>query len=224
MLCALQACGNGGHGGYFPLVPGSQWQYRVERTTMDGTRQLRYAISVSAPAANEPADMRSRVTLDGQRYVYRVTDDGTYRVGVQRRHGQHMAEDDQQQLVMPAHPRVDQQWRESTPTAVLESSAPPWESLFRVQVAVDMRYRIAAIDAEISTVAGEFKQCVLLEGEGQTEADLGNGVGQTSIKVASREWYAPGVGLVRMERNEQTNAKALSGGALVMELDRWSQP
>ena len=67
---------------------------------------------------------------------------------------------------------------------------------------------------------------MLIEGEGesQTDADLGNGVGQTRINVSTREWYAPGVGLVRMERNEQTSAQALRAGSLVMELDAWSQP
>ncbi len=222
---ALQACSKGGHdGGYFPLTPGSQWQYRVERTTMDGTRQLRYAISVTTPATNEPADLRTRVTLDGQRYLYRVTADGTYRVGVQRRHGQRLAEDDQQQMVMPARPSVDQQWRERSPTSVLESSAPPWESLFRAQVPLDVGYRVAALDAEITTPAGDFDHCVLIEGQGQADADLGNGVGPVRIEMTTREWYAPGVGLVRMERHEQSSAKALSAGALVMELDGWSQP
>ena len=224
-LGALESCGNGGHNGdFFPLVPGSQWQYRVERTTMDGTRQLRHAISVGTPGSNEPADVRTRVTLDGQRYLYKVADDGIYRIGVQRRHGQRLAEDDQQQLVMPAKPTLSQHWQGRSPTTLLESSAPPWETLFRVQVPVVMRYRVAAIDAEITTAAGEFDHCVVIEGAGSADADLGNGVGPASIAVTSREWYAPSVGLVRMERDEKSSAKPLSAGALVMELDEWSQP
>ena len=227
VLLSLQACGNGEHeGGYFPLTPGGQWQYRVERTTMDGTRQLRHALSVIEPAANEPADLRTRVTLDGQRYIYRVSEDGIYRVGVQHKRGSRAADEGQPQMVMPALPRVDQQWRGRSQTSLLESSAAPWETLYRVQVLLDMRYRIAAINAEVTTPAGEFEHCVLIEGEGegQTDADLGSGVGQTPISVTTREWYAPGVGLVRMERKEQTSAKALSAGSLVIELDAWSQP
>lgn len=227
VLLSLQACGNGAHeGGYFPLTPGGQWQYRLERTTMDGTRQLRHALSVIEPAANEPAELRTRVTLDGQRYIYRITDDGIYRVGVQHKRGPRAADESQPQMVMPALPRLDQQWRGRSQTSLLESSAAPWETLYRVQVLLDMRYRIAALDAEVTTPAGEFEHCVLIEGEGKghTDADLGSGVGLTPISVTTREWYAPGVGLVRMERHEQTTAKALSAGSLVMELDTWSQP
>jgi len=128
LLAMLSACGKGGHdGGYFPLTPGSQWQYRVERTTMDGTRQLRHALSVLGPAANQPADLRTRVTLDGQRYIYRVNEDGTYRIGIERRRGPRSLEDDQQVLVMPRAPTLDQQWQDRSSTAVLESSAAPWD-------------------------------------------------------------------------------------------------
>ena len=87
-----------------------------------------------------------------------------------------------------------------------------------------MSFRVAALDASIATPAGQFDNCLLVEGHGQTDADLGNGVGPTHIEVTTREWYASGVGLVRMERNEQSSAKALKAGALVMELDEWSQP
>jgi len=225
LVLGLVACGHGADdGGYFPLTPGSRWQYRVERTTMDGSRELRHALSVLDPLANQPADLRVRVTLDGQRYLYRLNDDGIYRVGIERRHGPRSAEDDQQQLVMPRHPVLDQQWQGRSSTAVLESSAAPWETLFRAQVPLTMQFRVAALDAAVTTPAGAFKSCLLLEGQGQTDADLGNGVGATHIEVTTREWYAPGVGLVRMERHEQTSAKGLSAGALVMELDDWSQP
>lgn len=225
LLVMLSACGKGGHdGGYFPLTPGSQWQYRVERTTMDGTRQLRHALSVLGPTANQPADLRTRVTLDGQRYIYRVNDDGTYRIGIERRRGPRSLEDDQQVLVMPRTPTLDQQWQDRSSTALLESSAAPWETLFRVQVPVEMHFRVAALDASITTPAGTFEHCLLLEGHGTSDADLGNGVGPAHIDVTTQEWYAPGVGLVRLERNEQSSAKALKLGALVMELDDWSQP
>lgn len=225
VLLLLTACGKGtGDGAYFPLTPGSQWQYRVERTTMDGTRQLRHALSAVGPAANEPADLRARVTLDGQRYVYRTNDDGTYRIAVERRHGPRSVDDGTQQMVMPRQPTLDQQWSGRSATAVLESSAAPWETLFRVQVPIEMRFRVTDLDAEVSTPAGDFARCLVIEGQGQADSDLGNGVGPTHIDVSTREWYAPGVGLVRMERHESSSAKALSAGALVMELDGWTRP
>ena len=227
MLLAIMLCGcerARPEQNYFPLTAGLQWQYRITRTTMDGARELRYSIAVGQHAVDEPADVRTRVTLDGRRYVYRVNEAGIYRVAMQGRAGQGQADDDAQQMVMPAHLKITQQWQGRTATSVLESSAAPWESLFRVHVPLEMRYRVESLSASVDTPAGHFTRCLLVAGRGSTESELGNGIGRAKLEITSREWYAPDVGLVRMERNEQTSAKALSGGSLVMELDRWSQP
>jgi hypothetical protein len=224
VLLTLVACQDRHVGSdYLPLSFGSQWQYRIERTTMDGVRQLRDLIEVSPPAPDQAADLRSRATLGGQRFTYKLTAEGIYRVGVQRTRGPQTLTDTQQQLVMPAKLAIDQQWQGHSLTTVLESSAPPWESLFRVQVPVTMHYRVARLDAEVSTPAGAFDHCLLISGHGSAAADFGNGIGAAKVEVTSHEWYAPGVGLVRMERHERSDAKALRAGALVMELDHWSR-
>lgn len=223
-LLSLAACRDHPAGSdYFPLTPGSQWQYRIERTTMDGVRQLRDLIEVSPIAPGQAADLRSRVTLDGQRFTYRLTNAGIYRIGVEHTRGPEAVAQTQQLLVMPAQLAIDQQWQGDSLTAVLESSAPPWESLFRVQVPVAMHYRVASLDAEVTTPAGTFDHCLLVSGNGSADADFGNGVGAAKVEVTSHEWYAPQVGLVRMERHEHSNAKVVRAGALVMELDNWSR-
>lgn len=209
---------------YFPLTPGNAWQYRIERITMDGAHQLRSLIKVGAPTPGEPADLRSVVTLDGQRSLYKVTDDGIYRIGLQPAHGPASAEDAQQQMVIPAKLALDQQWQDRSVTAVLETRQPPFESMYRAQVSVEMHYRVASLDADVTTPAGVFNNCLLISGRGTAESDLGNGIGSTRIEVNNTEWYAPHVGLVRMERHERTDAPALKAGAVVMELDNWSHP
>jgi len=84
-----------------------------------------------------------------------------------------------------------------------------------------MTYRVEALNASVSTPAGEFSDCVIVSGYGKTSANVGNYIGVADIEVSSREWFAPGVGLVRMERQESTTAEALAGGSLTMVLDHW---
>lgn len=225
LTALLAGCGQDrAQGGYFPLQPGYSWQYRVLRTTMDGARELRHALSVPEPAPNAPADLHVRATLDGQRTLYRDTEDGIYRVGIERRRGRRLPEDEEQQLVLPRDLDAAREWRGKSTTQLIESSAAPWESLFRVQVPVEMHYHVAARDEEVDTPAGRFTRCVRVDGAGETRTDVGSGLGETSINVSTREWYAPGVGLVRLERDETTSAKALARGSLVMELDGWNAP
>ena len=124
-LPALAGCGDSTRSSdYFPLTPGSQWQYRIERTTMDGTGQLRYLIKVEVPTPDSSADLRSRVTFDGQRFQYKLADEGIYRIGVQRVQQPTLAADSQPQMVLPSKLVLDEQWRGLSMTAVLETNEP----------------------------------------------------------------------------------------------------
>ncbi len=110
---------------FFPLAAGSHWQYRIERTTMDGVSELRYAIYTVSPDVGAEQATAVRETMDGRRYYY----------------------------------------------------AP--------------------------------------------NADVGNTIGRTNIEVMRKKWFAPHIGLVRLERTEHSTSDALNYGALRMELDRW---
>ena len=227
MLCvfsalAIAACQRGETAAeFFPLAAGMQWQYRIERKTMDGVQQLRYAITNVAPAPVDGAHLAARETVDGQRYYYRIEDGDIYRIGTRRRHGPRTVDDSERQMVLPGTLTPDAEWRAKSHTAVLESSGPPWETLFRITVPVDMAYRVESTSATVDTPAGSFSDCVLVAGQGRTTTEIGNLSGSTDIEITSREWYAPRVGLVRMERSERTSQAALDAGTLTMELDRW---
>lgn len=218
LAVVLGACGNERPANYFPLDPGRHWQYRVERTTMDGTRELRHAVATRAA----PPDYAGiRETLGGALYYYVRDDEGLWRVAPDRQAATGSRTATGPELVLPATPDVGRAWQGKTTTAVLENTGPPWETLFRIAVPVAMNFRITATDAVVDTPAGRFEHCLEVVGEGRTNTDAGNYIGRTVIEVRSTEWYAPGVGLVRLEREERTAAEALDHGRLVMALDRW---
>ena len=167
--------------------------------------------------------MRLRVTLDGRPYLYAIDTQGIFRLNppAADRAGPDHAEP---ALILPHDFATRPDWQTWSVTAALENSGPPWETLFRITTPVHMRYRVEATDAAVETPAGRFHGCLLVSGQGSASIDVGNYIGRTRVDVATREWFAPGVGLVRMERDEKTGARALSGGRLVMELDRWHGP
>ncbi|MEQ8661206.1 MAG: hypothetical protein RLW62_10345 [Gammaproteobacteria bacterium] len=214
-LCTLLAAATGcertpGDPHWFPLEPGRVWQYRVERTTMDGTRALRHVVhSARVPADSGLAGLRR--TLDGRRLRYVRTAQGLFRIDA---HGD-------RELVLPPAPAALASWQGSSTTSVLENTGPPWETLFRINVPVALRYTVTSTDASVETPAGHFEDCLLVEGRGSASADVGNYIGRAAITVETREWFARDVGLLRLEREERTDAAALSGGRLVMELDAW---
>jgi len=207
---------------YFPLEPGRGWQYRVERTTMDGSTELRHAVRAVAVPPGLGIDAM-RETLSGLRYFYAIDDDGIFRIGARAGGPRQGAGDVSRELVLPHAVDATSTWQTWSQTTVLENTGPPWETLFRINAPVRMRYQVEATDGAITTPAGRFDGCLVIAGRGTASVDAGNYIGRTQIEIASREWFAPGVGLVRMERDEKTGADALRAGRLVMELDQWQR-
>lgn len=219
MLC-LAGCGeDNGPQRYFPLAPGHHWQYRIERTTMDGTQHIRHAVW-TAPVPATLGVNGLRETLGGQRLHYVVDADGIERVALPPAGAP--ADGQARVLVLPATLAPEVRWQAPGATTVLENTGPPWETLFRVDVPVELAYRVESLAASVDTPAGHFDDCLLVTATGTARADIGNYIGETEVAIEIREWYAPDVGLVRMERRETTDAAALSAGGLVMELDSWS--
>ncbi len=206
---------------FFPLTPGSHWQYRIERTTMDGVSELRYAIYTVSPDVGAKQGTAVRETMDGRRYYYVLNADGVYGIGERRRRDGAVTYHQEKRLILPHAPTLAQRWRSITTTSVLESKGPPWETLFRINVPVEVEYRIDSLTETVQTPAGRFTGCLLVSGRGTTHTDVGNTIGRTDIEVTSKEWFAPHIGLVRLERTERSTSDALNYGALRMELDRW---
>jgi len=207
---------------YFPLEPGRHWQYRVERTTMDGSTELRHAVRAVAVPPGLGIDAM-RETLGGLRYLYVIDDDGIFRIGAAEAGPRQGVGDVPRELVLPHPVGAASTWQTWSQTTVLENTGPPWETLFRINAPIHMSYQVEAIDGAITTPAGRFDGCLVIAGRGTASVDVGNYIGRTQVEVASREWFAPGVGLVRMERDEKTGADALRAGRLVMELDQWQR-
>ena len=71
MLCALLAasCGRDDRTArFFPLTSGIAWQYRVQRTTMDGERELRYIIGTARAAM--VGDIQAAVVIENGKILH----------------------------------------------------------------------------------------------------------------------------------------------------------
>lgn len=81
-----------------------------------------------------------------------------------------------------------------------------------------MNYRIASQDETVVVPAGKFEHCLLVEGDATLTMFADPMTGYTDIPVKTREWYAPGVGMVKLERTEPLETSVYKGGRYVFEL------
>ncbi len=217
LIAVLGACDNG-PANYFPLDPDRYWQYDVVRTTMDGRNKQKYLIETRPPREWNGHRVQVRQTVDGHLFFYREHADGINRVARKLRAEEAVTATDPAVLVLPRSPVVGASWSQASHTAVLENTGPPWETLFRITQPVDLDFTVASTSDTVRVGAGEFNGCLRVVGSGRFSADVGNYIGRAEINVSITEWYAPNVGLVRSERIETTDAKALNHGSIVMEL------
>ena len=204
---------------FFPLFADLQWQYRVERQTMDGNAELRHSISTVASSDRQLRTGAIRETLTGHRYYYEINEDGVFQVGEAAAAAEAVVYHERKRLVLPSGLAPSKNWLGITHTAVLESSQPPWEKPFRIRIPVQMRYNVESISGQIETPAGKFSRCLIVSGFGSGQANISSFTNAIEVSITTMEWFAPEVGLVLMRRWERSDTQSLSNGYLEMELD-----
>lgn len=223
LIGLLAGCGSGSSSGdYFPFEAGRSWLYSGTLTTMDGAFGRLYPVQAGAPETFIGETVYPQTILAGRRYLYAQREDGIWRVARQWGARKELVPYLKPELVLPDED-APQSWQSQTITQVLEVTGPPQETLFKVRETVPMTYTLAERDARIQTEAGNFSGCIRVEGRGRIHTDVGNYIGKVRIEVESNAWYAPDVGLVRIERTERTSSKAIEYGHLALELVSFSR-
>jgi hypothetical protein len=203
---------------YFPLQEGMRWTYRVT-TEVAGRRETRHFTEVNA--GTELLDgipHAVRLTGEGTRYYLRATEDGIYRAAKQTVVELEPHKDTDPHWVLKHPPQPGTGWNSLTHPYVLRRISPYEETLSRGS-ALKMAYQITALDAVAEVPAGRFDHCLLVEGEAQMSLYADGREGYKEILINTREWYAPGVGLVKLEREEPMEGGVFVGGRMLFELE-----
>lgn len=217
----LVGCGGVDNTAFLPLKTPASWVYDAHSQTMNGKRLQRLFTRNEAEVIHsdgEPALLRSRGV--DYRELVRLAPEGLLRLAVLRADANaHWAEDPAEPLLLlPRELLPGREWRQASRTQVLEATVDPFRRRYVVQEPVEMRYRVVANDAVIDTPAGRFSHCLLLEATGEGHFQGDKTVPGGNISVRQSEWYAAGVGLVRLDREETTSSSILPRGLYQLTL------
>jgi len=214
----LSACEKAPDNPYFPLDAGYVWQYRMHEHNRLVDRTL--------PLSVENVGSRTR---NGERYWVRRTSEGN-EYWLQAKHGIERAatrtwlqtepeDEDPRQLVLPGSIVEGMEWDAKTRPYILERAEPFRERFTQDESkAISLRMRVAAVDDVVTVPAGRFEHCLRVEGQGRLYVLADARIGASEVIVTQTEWYAPGVGLVKLERSEPLSTQAIVGGEVSLEL------
>lgn len=226
-LATLAACGAAPpRDALFPLEAGAEWTYNV--VTAHGNK----------PAETESLTLRSlgRDDLDNQPtwrrrseggadYWLRQDETGIYRVASKSDAQREPQPDASRRYVLRKPYTVGTQWRADTTAYLLRRGQTGERDLRYSHPGVQMDYAIDALEQSVQTPAGRFEHCLRVKGTALLPLFVDPVAGAQDLPLTTLEWYCPGPGLVRLERQEPVATTAyLSGGRLTMELSAWKQP
>ena len=224
-LCVwLSACGERPASvSYFPLEAGHRWVYdqtsEWENSSIDHEPLVLSTLGEAPLAAGGRAWQRH--SDGGVSYWLRADDTGIYRVASKTDIDDQPTPDAPPRFVLKMPLAVGTTWQASTTTYLMRRNAEFPPEIRHTHKPVTMVYRIEALGQTVKTRAGEFKDCLRVQGGAVLRlfADPVNGFRDMPISIT--EWYCKGVGLVKLQRDEPAKSTFLTRGVLTLELIEW---
>lgn len=223
LVAHLTGCADDGSD-YYPLEAGRWWQYETTTTILEETSRQKFVVSNVGTATVGGRDIAAqRVQARHLRY-YERRPDGIFRVGKRSPSAPTLTPDDPPLMIVPAAgtgPDAEPFAIASGLRLIESKTFARTDQLRPRRLPVALTGRVVARDATVTVPAGTFDGCLVIEATGErfVPADRGNTTAR--VEVRQREWFAPGVGLVRVERIERSDSPFLKGGRYLRELERY---
>jgi hypothetical protein len=224
LAAMLASCSGDSGPPLFPLGPGWVWTYRVT-TALENNTDSRESLTLRTLAHEVLDGQRAfrRRSDTGADYWLRVDESGIYRVASKSDVDPGPLRDPAPRYVLKMPISVGTQWQASSTAYVLQRRSDFPREIRHTHPNVPMTYSIDATGEAVATPAGKFDGCVRVRGHGVVHIYADAVVGWRDMPLTTLEWYCPGVGLVKLERDEPARSTYLLGGHVTMELLRWQR-
>lgn len=210
----ISACSNG-ESGYFPLSEGGWWEYRETLVIRDETTVQRRIIS-TLPAVNLSGTEYFAQQVQGSKVqYYRLEEEGITRYALEK-------DTAESEILLPMD--LEDTWSRASRLGVIESRtfAAQDRILTRPKV-ITLTYKVISDSEAVAVPAGRFKNCLKIQGTGQTIVKVDRGNASAEVYIENTDWYAPGIGLIKTERIEKSTSSFLKEGRYTLELLEYNQ-
>jgi hypothetical protein len=206
------------------LDAGRRWEYQ---TTLHNPLQTQHSLLRIENMGPVPAPFQDdtqaylRQTSQGMRYWHVREGAGVRRVASQGVAQPAPVADSMPRWVLPGA-AAEQEWMVPSRPYALERAEPFRERFYAdASSQFPLHFRVVSRDATVEVPAGRFENCWKIEAQGELAVHADPRIGVSMVPVTQDEWYAPGVGLVKLVRQEELDTTNVVGGEYRLELLRW---
>jgi hypothetical protein len=209
----------------FPLEAGHRWTYHQQIETPAGRSDSSWLVLETLPSEQYAgSEAFRRHSGEGVDYWLRRDATGIFRVAAKHELQDEPVKDEAPRYVLKEPLAVGTEWQSQTVPYLLERRQGFPLEVRHEGKAVPMRYVIEALDEAVSVPAGRFERCLRVRGLAVVRLYADGVAGWKDMPLTTTEWYCPGPGLVRVERDEPANSIFLTGGKLELQLHQWERP
>lgn len=217
LVLSLTACSSE-PSGYFPKEHGVEWTYRVVTKTERGdVTEASFHIESLGSQRVDGKDYFIRRTSSGTDYLLKEDASGIYRIGKRTIVDILPRFDPEPRYVLKNPLEPGTKWIADTHPYVIRRIH-PYVEFYHRDLNFPMDYHIESVNATASVPAGVFHNCIKVIGEADLTLYVDPRIGWGDLPVVTHEWYAQGVGLVKLERVEKLDTGVYVGGTMLMEL------
>lgn len=219
LASVLASCSAPQDDSLFPLAKGHRWTYDISTEWENNVveHEPRVIETLGSDSLESGRAWRRR-SDSGIEYWLRSDASGIYRVASKSELDEAPLPDKEPRFVLKAPVAVGTTWRASTTAYLLRRRQEFPPEIRHSHPAVPMNYTIEALGEKVATRAGSFEHCVRVKGVAALRLFADPVVGWKDMALTTTEWYCPGVGLVKLLRDEPAESTFLTGGKLTMEL------
>lgn len=201
-------------GGLFPLQVGRQWSYQLITDMNDDLLSGKLSITVDRVVDLDGWETWVRRNSSGIEYYLRRDGQGIRRVATRTDLQEQPELDAKPRVVLKTPLRVGESWDAMTAPYLLRRSNEQPRDLIQTHQAM-MTYKVESLNESVEVPAGSYQGCALIKGEAALRLFTDPNSGFTDVPLISREWYCPGVGLAKFEREEIVPPSAFMAGGKI---------
>ena len=207
---------------YFPLEEGRSWTYQsiTEFESQAAERDILVLRNLGKTTLADGVAWHRR-SDSGMNYWLRQDGSGVYRVASRPDIHEQYEIDVPHRFVLKEPLQVGTQWQASTTAYILHRRQDFPREIRHSHPHIPMRYTLTDVQQSLETLAGHFDGCLLVRGQATLRLFADPVTGWKDMPLSTREWYCPGVGLVKLIREEPANSNFLGGGTMTLELKEW---